>query len=223
MIKALIFDFDGLILDTETPEYDTWQTIYREHGHLLAVERWGQIVGGYGRSNFDPGQHLCDLTGRALDVDALKERMRRDSLALIHQSLPRPGVLEYLETARQFGLRLAIASSSSHAWVDAHLARLDLLARFDRVICQEDVGPGRTKPHPDLFLAALAALKVSAAEAIVFEDSPNGVLAAHRAGIFAVAVPNPLTSQLTFVHESLRLASMQDLTLPEVLARADGR
>jgi len=223
MIKALIFDFDGLILDTETPEYDVWQTIYRDYEQTLSVAQWGQIVGGTGQASFDPARHLCDLTGRALDVAALKARNHHESLAIIHQSAARPGVIDYLDAARQFGLRLAIASSSPHSWVDDHLGRLQLLERFDSILCIDDVAPGRAKPHPDLFLAALAALNITATEAIVFEDSPNGVLAAHRAGIFVVAVPNPLTAQLTFAHEDLRLPSMADLSLSEVLAGANGR
>ena len=63
MLKALIFDFDGLILDTETPEVLVWQSIYREHGFELPVHEWEKTIGGYGISTFDPANHLSLLSG----------------------------------------------------------------------------------------------------------------------------------------------------------------
>ncbi len=220
MIKALIFDFDGLVLDTETPEMLAWQSVYTQHGHTLHPETWGQIVGGSGASDFHPMTHLETLVGRPLDRPALESRASSQSLQTIHASAPLPGVPDYLTRARRLGLGLAVASSSPHSWVNGHLARLGLLDRFDKIICREDVPPGRTKPHPDLFLCALAALNTRAEEAIVFEDSPNGVKAARAAGIFVVAVPNPMTMQLDFDSPNLRLASLSDMPLTDVLRRA---
>jgi HAD superfamily hydrolase (TIGR01509 family) len=217
MIKAFIFDFDGLILDTETPEVLTWQSIYSEHGHEFPAHEWGRIVGGYGISNFDAAEHLVHLTQGKLDAVSLRARHQAESNAVVAESPILPGVENIIYQAKQLGLKLAIASSSPHSWVDTHAKRLGIFDWFDRIICAEDVPPGRTKPNPDLFLKALDQLKVRKSEAIVFEDSPNGVKAAQSAGIFVVAVTNPTTASLTFDGEFLRLNSLADLRLDSLL------
>ena len=216
-IKALLFDFDGLILDTETPEYQVWKAIYREHGFELPEEEWGQIIGGYGISSFDAAEHLALLSQGRLDSISLRDRHRSESHAITLAQAVLPGVADYLKEAKRLGLKLAIASSSTHSWVDTHARRLGVFDYFDRVICRDDVEPGRTKPYPDLYLLALEQLKVRKNEAIVFEDSPNGVRAAQSAGIFVVAVPNPTTSLLSLENANLTLRSLGDLSLHELL------
>jgi HAD superfamily hydrolase (TIGR01509 family) len=216
-IKALIFDFDGLILDTETPEYQVWQTIYREHGFELPHEEWGNIIGGYGISNFDAAEHLSLLAQGRLDPVSLRDRHSSESRLLTLAQPVLPGVMGYLQEAKRLRLKLAIASSSRHEWVETHAGRLGVLGYFDKIICADDVAPGRTKPNPDLFLEALDRLGVRKNEAIVFEDSPNGVQAARSAGIFVVAVPNPITSRLSIQNADLTLTSLADLSLPELL------
>ena len=217
-IQSFIFDFDGLILDTEMPRFHVWRSIYRAHGQGIPVQQWGQIIGGYGLSNFDAAQHLCDLTHDSLDANALRLQHHRQSIALIEGQPVLPGVLDLLDEAEHLDIKLAVASSSPHAWVDTHLTRLGLFDRFDEVICGDDVPPGRTKPNPDLFLLALNQLEVPKETTVVFEDSPNGIRAAKSAGIFAVAVPNPITSMLAFEGESLMLSSLADLKLADLLA-----
>jgi HAD superfamily hydrolase (TIGR01509 family) len=217
MIKALIFDFDGLILDTETAEYQVWQTIYREHGFELPHEEWGKIIGGYGISSFDAAEHLSLLTQGRLDSVSLRGRHRSESQTVIHLQPILPGVMDYIHNAKRLGLKLAIASSSPHSWVDTHAKRLGIFAYFDKIICADDIAVGRTKPNPDLFLLALNRLEVQKNEAIVFEDSPNGVKAAKTAGIFVVAVPNPVTSLLFIENANLTLTSLTDLSLVDLL------
>ena len=224
-IKALLFDFDGLILDTETSEFRVWQSIYREYGQEMLPETWGQVIGGYGISNFDGAVHLAELVGDGANVDELRARFRSESDALILQQPVLPGVVDYITDARRLGLHLAVASSSPHSWVDTHLARLGLADRFpaasgrgfDVTICGDDVPPGRTKPHPDLFLKALDALSINADEAIVFEDSPNGIKAARAAGIFVVRVPNPVTALLKTDEADLTVNSLAQISLDEML------
>jgi HAD superfamily hydrolase (TIGR01509 family) len=213
-LQALIFDFDGLMLDTETPEVEVWQNIYREHGYELPVDEWAKTIGGYGISAFDAATHLAQLTG--LDPAPLRARYRRESDAIIHASPVLPGVLELLTGGRKRGLRLAVASSSSHAWVDAHLARLGLIEYFNQIICSDDIAPGRTKPNPDLFLMAVDRLQVKKETAVVFEDSPNGVRAAKSAGILVVAVPNPLTVRLGVDGADLVVNSLAEVSLDEL-------
>jgi HAD superfamily hydrolase (TIGR01509 family) len=217
MIQALIFDFDGLILDTETPEFVCWQNIYREHGFELPHEKWGTIIGGNGHSDFDAAEHLANLLQGRLDSDSLRARNRFESDQMIVTQSALPGVLDYLQEAKRLGIKLAIASSSSHSWVDDHAKRIGVFNYFDEVIAADDVGLGRIKPNPDLFLLALKRLKVPKEAAIVFEDSPNGVKAAKRAGIFVVAVPNSVTSKLSIEGADLIVNSLRDLPLSELL------
>ena len=217
MIKALIFDFDGLILDTETPEFSVWQNIYQEHGYELPHDEWGKIVGGDGLSDFDAAKHLSLLAQGRLDSVSLRARHRSETHTLNQQQPILPGVLETILEAKRLGLKLAIASSSPHSWVDTHAKRLGIFDDFDKVITSDEVGIERTKPNPDLFLLALEQLNVRANEAIVFEDSPNGVRAAQSAGIFVVAVPNSVTSLLAIENANLTLNSLADLPLVELL------
>lgn len=218
-IDALIFDFDGLILDTETPDYTAWQEIYGEYGRSLSIHDWGKIIGGSGGAYFDAAQALAEETGLELDLEALNERRRKRSDALLEAESILPGVEALLEAARERGMRMAVASSSEHAWVEPHLKRLGLRDHFQAVICRDDVR--RTKPDPELFLRALTALGARAEEALVFEDSPNGVRAARAAGIRVVAVPNTLTRQLVMPPADLVLDSLAALPLAELLRRLD--
>jgi HAD superfamily hydrolase (TIGR01509 family) len=218
-IKALIFDFDGLILDTETPDYVAWKEIYQEHGFELPHEEWGKIVGGYGFSNFDAAEHLAFLSQGQLDSVTLRARHQLEASAAIARAAVLPGVLDHIHEAKRLGLKLAIASSSPHSWVDTHAKRLGIFHYFDQVICADDVGVGRTKPNPDLFLLALNQLQIQNNEAMVFEDSPNGVLAANRAGIFVVAVPNPVTALLAIKGANLITPSLSELPLITLLSK----
>jgi HAD superfamily hydrolase (TIGR01509 family) len=215
MLKALIFDFDGLILDTETPEVSVWQSIYREHGYELPVAEWEKTIGGYGISNFDAAKHLELLSQGRLDAVSARARHREESEKIVHTSPVLPGVLDMIEQAKKNGLQVAIGSSSPHSWVDEHVKRLGIFDYFDHIICQDDVPAGRTKPNPDIFLKALDQLNVKHDAAVVFEDSPNGVTAARRAEIFVVAVPNPMTEKMG-VKGDITIPSLAGLSLHEL-------
>jgi HAD superfamily hydrolase (TIGR01509 family) len=214
-MRLVVFDFDGLILDTEVPVYEAWQAIYAEHGQTLAFEKWAECIGTF--DLFDPGEELASLCGRALDTLALEARHRADCDALIAAQTVLPGVRDYLEEARRLGLRLGVASSSSRAWVEGHLTRLGLRDFFDVVRCRDDVSV--VKPDPALYRAVLDATGVPPREALALEDSPNGVLAAKRAGLTCVAVPNPLTARLDLSHADLRLGSLTEMPLVHLLGR----
>ena len=215
MLDALIFDFDGVILDTETPEALVWQSIYKEHGFELPVDEWEKTIGGYGTSNFDSAEHLALLSHGRLDAVSLRVRYRKESDKIIHASSVLPGVIRMIEQAKENGLQVAIGSSSPHSWVDTHTKRLGILHYFDCIICQDDVLPGRTKPNPDIFLKALEQLNVKKDAAVVFEDSLNGVIAARRAEIFVVAVPNALTAKMG-VTGDITVPSLAELSLYEL-------
>jgi HAD superfamily hydrolase (TIGR01509 family) len=215
-IRALLFDFDGLIVDTETPSLASWQELYREHGQELTLDRWAAAVGTIG--GFDPVAHLRGLVGPVDLTDALERRRARD-LALSEIEGLRPGVVEYLEEARRRGLATAIVSSSSRSWVDGHLARLERAEHFDEVVTA-DGDPARAKPLPVLYLEALERLEVDAAAAVAFEDSPNGVAAARAAGIFCVAVPNGVTASLGLDEADLVVPSLAELPFERLLGLA---
>ena len=218
-IKSLIFDFDGLILDTETTIIDVWKTIYTEYGVDYPLELGLQTVGGWGASTFDEAVYLQQLVGDSLDVDALHLRHRNECIRRFLGQPVLDGVMDYLTDAQRLNLRLAVASSSKHSWVDPQLARLGLIRYFEKVICGDDVPPGRTKPNPDIFLRALDELQMDANEAIAFEDSPNGVKAAQAAGIYVVAVPNPTTSLMKMEGADLTLKSLSSLSLEDLLMK----
>jgi putative hydrolase of the HAD superfamily len=120
-----------------------------------------------------------------------------------------------IKQAKENGLQVAIGSSSPHSWVDEHAKRLGIFDYFDHIVCQDDVLSGRSKPYPDIFLKALDQLDVQKDAAVVFEDSPNGVLAARRAGIFVVGVPNPMTAKMG-VTGDLTVPSLAELSLHEL-------
>ncbi len=216
MIKALIFDFDGLILDTETPHFVSWQEAYQTHGQTLLLERWASGVGTL-EVAVDLYAELEGLLGRDIDRAVIQRERRRRHLELIEAESPRPGVETYLAEAKRLGLKLGIASSSPREWVVGHLSRLGLADRFDCIQTASDVE--HTKPDPELYQRVLAALGVRPREAIAFEDSPNGVLAAKRAGLFCVAVPNVATCQLPLAGADLRLGSLAELALGDLVAK----
>ena len=217
-VRAFLFDFDGLILDTELASRAGWELLYREHGHELPADLWATLVGTT-HAPWDPRAHLEELVGEPLEWEALNERRYAHELALIEAEELRPGIEEYLAAARRDELKRAIVSSSSRRWVDMHLVRLEQAVGWD-AICTADGDPTRAKPAPTLYLEALELLGVAAHEAVAFEDSPHGVRAAKAAGVFCVAIPNEVTRDLGLEEAGadLVLESLADLP-PEALFR----
>jgi len=217
-MDLLIFDFDGLILDTESSAFQTWTEIYGSYGADLPVSVWGQCI-GTSHHAFNVYDHLEKQVGRPLDRDELKRTFLKRHQELLKGLDPRPGVLEYLEEARKLRIALAVASSSHQDWVMGHLSRLGLAELFHSIRTADDVE--RVKPHPDLYDLTLTFMGVSPDRALAFEDSPNGITAAQAAGIYCVAVPNPVTAQLDIAHADQRIESMADISLRELLHRIE--
>ena len=213
MIRALIFDFDGLILDTEGPIYQSWAEVYAAHRVDLPFELWVKTVGS-SNDAFHPQFHLEERIGSKLPQDVIDRRIERRVELVLAQPLL-AGVADHVASAAAMGLKLGVASSSSREWVSGHLERLGLLAPFQCLRCRDDVE--HVKPEPDLYLAVLDCLGVKADEAVAIEDSPNGIMAAKRAGLRCVAVPNPLTVGLDLSGADVRLGSLADGTLSELL------
>jgi HAD superfamily hydrolase (TIGR01509 family) len=214
VIKALIFDFDGTILDTETPDLQAWQAVYAGYGVAFPLERWLTIVGG-SPELFDPLAYLEGKLGVNPPAGEIMGKKRRREGELLAGLRPLPGVLDLLSVACDRGLSLAVASSSGRDWVIPHLERLGLLERFACIKCADDVD--RVKPAADLYLAVLGELGLQGHQAIAFEDSPNGVTAAKQAGIPCVAIPNAVTARMSLEHASMRLDSLEGLSLEDLL------
>ncbi len=218
MIRALIFDFDGLILDTETPELVAWQETFSSHGTELTLETWIDCV-GRPPGTFDPCTHLESVIGREIEKEAVRQQTRARAHELVAQEALRPGVIDWLDEADAIKLRLAVASSSSRSWVTTHLERLGIRDRFETFVCYEDVD--RHKPHPDPYLLASERLKVPPAEAMAVEDSAHGLRSAAAAGLWTVAVPNHVTRQSVNGLGDLLLESLSELSLSQAVARLE--
>jgi putative hydrolase of the HAD superfamily len=215
-VRAFLFDFDGLIVDTETASHAGWAWLYGEHGHELPPEKWALAVGTVG--GFDAMAHLEELVGTPLEREALQRRRSAHELSLLEAEQLRPGIAEYLDAADRHGLKRAIVSSSSKRWIDSHLTRLERAFGWEAIVAAEGDAT-RAKPRPTLYLEALELLGVDAGEAVAFEDSPNGIRAAKAAGIFVVGIPNAVTRRLGLEEADLVLDSLAELPPDELIAR----
>jgi HAD superfamily hydrolase (TIGR01509 family) len=212
MIRAIVFDFDGLILDTETPLIDAYAEIHARHGVPFDRALFLRSV-GHAEYAFDPWHGFSPHSDRA--ALELERRACKDELLLQQPVLP--GILALLDSARATGLRVGLASNSPHDWVEPHLARLGLFEYFEFIACREDVRS--PKPEPDLYKLVLNKFGARGYEGIAFEDSHAGSLAAKRANLWAVAVPNESTAHHDFAHVDLRLSSLADITLDGLTKR----
>jgi beta-phosphoglucomutase-like phosphatase (HAD superfamily) len=210
MLKAVIFDFDGTILDTESPTFHAWQQLYDAHGQVLTFDEYSAAIGA-DYNAFDPRRTLEERCGRQLDWERLDAERRGGCLEVICAQTPLPGICRLLEEAHELNLRCAIASSSPSEWVRGHLDRVGLLKWFHFISCAENGCP--TKPSPEVYLRALRGLGVSASEALAVEDSPNGVRATQRAGITCIIVPNQLTRKMRFPEQVNVLESLEEFSL----------
>ena len=218
-IRAVVFDFDGLVLDTELPIFAAWCAVFEAHDAVPpTIEEWSAGLGT--TDGLDVESWLRERVGRPIDFDAVNEsrRMHRDELLALERALP--GVEAWLDEAEDAGYGLAIASSSPDDWVHEHLDRIGLRSRFSTVVTAG--GVLRSKPAPDTYLEACARLGVATGDALALEDSPNGIAAAKAAGLHCVTVPHPLTETLDLSAADLRLPSLAHCTLAEALARLSG-
>jgi putative hydrolase of the HAD superfamily len=212
MIRALVFDFDGLILDTETSLIDAAALVHRDAGKKFSRRLAHEAV-GRSALHYD----IWAAFGPGADRGALDAELRRVNQRLVAKQPVLPGVQDYLRQARELGLRIGLASNSDHAHVEGHLARRGLLDCFEYLRCIEDVPAG--KPEPDLYCAVLEFFGLTGREAIAFEDSEHGAHAAKRADLWCVAVPGPSSLHHDFAHADLQLPSLAHCPLPDLLRR----
>jgi HAD superfamily hydrolase (TIGR01509 family) len=217
-IKAIIFDFDGLILDTEFPMFQAWQEIFQTHGLSLSIQEWAGFL-GHSADPEEPYLVLQNHLKKPIDRERFRAKriLREKELLLSQKALP--GVEPLLHEAKRSGLKVAIASSSDRYWVTKYLTQLDLIHYFDVLKCAEDVT--NTKPEPDLYIAALEALKIAPDETIALEDSLHGVKAAKAAGIFCIAIPNRITKHVHFEQADVVLDSLLGISLEDLQAMVE--
>jgi HAD superfamily hydrolase (TIGR01509 family) len=212
-IEALILDFDGLILDTETCTYEATAEIFADHGEMLDLSWWHSIIGTAHHRHWS--EILSERLGRPVDREGLVAQREERRLKVLRALPPCAGVVDLLDDAVARGIPTGVASSSALDWVAGHLERLGLRGRFTALVTRDDVDDdaARTKPAPDLFLVAAERLGVDPSRCVVFEDSPNGVAAARAAGMAVVAVPGPMTSGLDLGAADLVVPSLAAVDL----------
>ncbi|MCB1095687.1 MAG: HAD-IA family hydrolase [Verrucomicrobiae bacterium] len=212
-VKALIFDFDGLIVDTETSIYTAWKELYASQGQELSLSDYVRCVGST-FAQYNPQSVLEERCEHTIEWEPLLEIKDARIRVLLEGQPALPGVEQLLQSADEHGIPCAVASSSEASWVKPWLTKLGLLDAFVSIStrCQ-----GHTpKPAPDLFLSAAKELNVSPADALVFEDSFNGLAAAVAAGVPCWIVPNMVTEGSDFSAAHRVLRSLEEVHLPSV-------
>ncbi len=218
-LKALIFDFDGLMVDTEQSIFDAYCKIFVEHGAELPLRTWEGIIGSTGHRDrifLDLEQQI----GRAVDRDQLREQARQEHHGISSQLPAVDGVAGQIADAQRLGLGLGVASSSTIAWVGGHLERLGLMHHFQCLCTREDVS--EVKPDPEIYALAASRLGVEPHEAVALEDSPNGIASAKAAGLFCVAIPNPLTAGMSLSAADMHVPALTALSLDEIARQLAG-
>ena len=221
-LEAVVFDFDGLIIDSEWVIFESAVAAFAAHGHRLTIEAWSTIVGTNDEHHPDRWSRLCAACGvegfdRA-DYEAAYEaqdRSNRDEMPAL------PGVVDLVDELSAAGVRLGIASSSSRRWLDHHIRRLGLADRFATLVGADLVG-GVGKPAPDVYLKACADLGADPARSVALEDSAHGATAAKAAGMAVIAVPSRITRHNDFSHADRCVGSLAQLDLAQVAALVDG-
>ena len=208
MIRALLFDFDGVVVDTEVPTYQAWRDVYAEYGVDLALEDWVPAVGGGSSTSgaFDAVAHLERLIGTTVDREAVIARRSRRKAELYARAPLLPGVRELLAEARRLGMKTAVVTRNRDDRVTEQCGRVGLDHRWDALVCANEEP---TRDKAELYRHALALLDVAATEALAFEDSAPGVRAAKRAGVLCVAVPSEITREAAFEEADAVIPSLE--------------
>ena len=218
-LQGAIFDCDGLLADTETPDFDAWRVLYAEHGLTLALADWAETIGvAKGHELIDWHAPLAEAVGPAYDRDAAQARRRAHYQSAIEALTPMPGAVALLDALAAEGIPCAVASNSERVWVDRVLAITGLAGRFAAIATADEVA--HPKPAPDVYLLAAERLGLPPQACAAFEDSPRGLAAAHAAGLWTVAVPTGLTRHLDFAQAHHLVESLEQLT-PNDLRSAD--
>lgn len=217
MIKAVIFDCDGLLVDTETAWYEAYYEVFQAYGVNLPLHLYAKSIGNSKFEDFNPLKYFQECIDTKIDIKSIHTKIRKKHKMLMKDVELRPGVKDYLLRAKSLGLRIGLASSSESVWVEEYLQKYNIREYFDTVKTSDMVI--NVKPEPDLYLEAIRSLGIKGNEAIAFEDSLIGLEAAKKAGLYCVVVPNKATRGFTFEGYNIIMKSMEDMTLDEVIAK----
>jgi len=221
MIKTFIFDFDGLIIDTELICYQTWVDIYQLFQAFLPLEEWIVCVGTSDEA-FDPIGYLKQITKNDnLDGKKISKMHDNEFRKRTRNLLIKPGVLDYLEWAKNNQFNIALASSADQDWVISHLENLRILQYFDLIKTNNDVE--KVKPDPELFLSIKSSLQLNDFDAVIFEDSKHGIDASLASNLYTVAVPNELTKNLDLSAAHLIINGLDSITPPKLLKSLENK
>ncbi|HEY1739673.1 MAG TPA: HAD-IA family hydrolase [Acidimicrobiia bacterium] len=212
MVAALVFDFDGLIVDTEWSLFNAWKRVFADYGAELTIADFSLAIGT--RGGVDWGELLEAKTGRSGPSEAeLRELKNPVEESLRSELMLLPGVVRLLDEATTRNVQCAIASSSGADWVQPFLAELEIEHHFATVSTWDGphVGFG-PKPEPGVYRAVCDRLGVNPSGCVAFEDSPHGITSAKAAGLACICVPNRLTVDLDLTHADVVLDSLLDVT-----------
>ena len=210
-VAAVIFDFDGIVLDSETPEYESHRRIYERCGVPLTVDEWCGVIGTWSEGHDEQWfARLCERSANAPAREAYFAERRRIFDDIVPPD-PMRGIRELLAQLRAAGIPTAIASSAPARWVVGAVERIGIRPLFDAVVTGDQVA--HRKPAPDVYLEAARRLGVDPARAIAIEDSGPGVAAALAAGMKAIAIPHWLTEHHDLSGADLTVAHAGLLTL----------
>jgi HAD superfamily hydrolase (TIGR01509 family) len=211
-LAAVIFDFDGVILDSETPEYEANRLIYERCGATLTVDEWCSQIGIYSEGQEERWfQRLCERVTRPPATHDEYAAERKRHFAKLVPREPRQGIRELLEALRDAGVPTAIASSAPARWVVPATARIGMTPLFQTIVSSDDVARG--KPAPDVYLEATRRLGADPAMSVAIEDSGPGLAAARAAGLKTVAIPHWLTERHELSGADLRVGHAGELTV----------
>ena len=208
--KAVLWDFDGVIVDTEWPIYQAWQSFFEKNGQDLSLEMYVKCIGS-DFATWSPEKYLEELTGRTFDWEAEGVTRNVEIRRRLEDATVNPGIVDVWTAMRDAGLRLAVVSSSSHDWVDGWLEKLNLTDFIETTVCRGDVP--RIKPAPDLYLEGARQVGFSPGECLVIEDSLNGLISAQAAGCDCCVVPNQITQILDFPGAKVRIDDIRELLI----------
>lgn len=200
-LDAVVFDFDGLILDSETPIFRATAAALAGLGHELTVEGWAAVVG---HGDADSFAALQVAVGAELDRAAFDAAYATQDRSWRETEPALPGVVALLHSLGAAGVPCGIASSSPAAWIEGHLDRLGLRSLFATIASEDRVG-GRAKPAPDTYVLACSDLGADPSRSVALEDSAPGIAAARAAGLTVVAVPSEITrhTDLSAAHHTV--------------------